>query len=72
MSAIKFLKDRNHTISAIECRDDNLSQGSMDLIQLMEDYAKEQVSINTPFFCEGQYDEGGDGCDTQCESCKNI
>tara|TARA_R110000737_G_scaffold251031_2_gene260606 strand:- start:210 stop:428 length:219 start_codon:yes stop_codon:yes gene_type:complete len=24
------------------------------------------------FFCEGQYDNGGDGCDVECESCKRL
>ena len=24
------------------------------------------------FFCEGQYDEGGDKCEKECDRCKNL
>ena len=26
----------------------------------------------TEFFCEGKYDNGGDGCKEECNSCKNL
>ena len=45
-----------------------------DLTDLINERLK-QLTIPVvvdSFFCEGQYDNGGDGCDVECESCKRL
>lgn len=44
------------------------SKGAEKIMEMCKPKLKESSN----FFCEGQYDEGGDGCEKQCERCKNL
>ena len=45
MNAEKYLKDKNHTIEAIQCYDQNLTNGSMNIIELMEGYYQTKLKL---------------------------
>jgi len=45
MSAKDFLNNKNYTIEAIECYDKNLTNGSIDLVALLEEYAQSKVNV---------------------------
>ena len=55
----KFLKD-GHT----------MFEG--DVLQDLKRLAYLEDKISKEFFCEGRYNEGGDGSKEECESCKNL
>ncbi len=42
-TAKEFLTSKGYTIDAIECKDDSLSVGRMDIVLLMEEYANRKV-----------------------------
>jgi hypothetical protein len=45
MNAKDFLKSNNHTIDAIQCYDQNLTSGGMDIVKLMEEYHQAKLKL---------------------------